>query len=147
MFSGGEGQIYGVDFSPEMVKTSRERLHHQIQSGYVVICEASVEKLPYNDNMFDKVFHVNCFYFWPDMTSATRELYRVMKPSSKIVTIMNPAMLKKLNERHMMKFGNTDPNRYIEGLQSAGFINIDTQELNYSDKMFQVILAHVDSLK
>jgi len=81
------------------------------------------------------------------MTSATRELYRVMKPSSKTATIMNPAMLKKMNEQHVMKFRNTHPNHYIEGLQTAGFINIDTQELNYSDKMFQVILAHVDSLK
>ncbi len=43
------------------------------------LVEASVEKLPFADNAFDKIITVESFYFWPDPAENLKEVYRVLK--------------------------------------------------------------------
>ncbi|KAJ0064225.1 hypothetical protein NL108_001532, partial [Boleophthalmus pectinirostris] len=55
-------------------------LKKHIASGKVILHCCDVAALPLSDNSVDKVFHCNCYYFWPDLRKGTSELHRVMKP-------------------------------------------------------------------
>ena len=57
-----------------------------IERQKLEICLGSVMELPYSDNFFDRVFHVNCFYFWPDLDQGISELRRVMKTDGLMVS-------------------------------------------------------------
>lgn len=49
-------------------------------NGKLSLHLCDIKAMPLEDNTVDKVFHSNCYYFWPDLRKASAEIYRVMKP-------------------------------------------------------------------
>ena len=67
------------------------------QNGYAVVFNVhafSVEETSFADGQFDRIFHTNCYYFWPSKDKGSRELYRILKPDGLMVTALNMAGLK-----------------------------------------------------
>lgn len=50
-----EGQVTGVDYSSVSVKLWRKLNEKDIRSGKMEVLEASVEVLPFPDQIFDKI--------------------------------------------------------------------------------------------
>lgn len=125
----GKGKVYGADISQTMIKRATQRLRPQISEGKVELVLANVANLPFESDMFDHVFHCNCYYFWDDQVACAKELRRVMKHNATMVTVLNEYSLKKVNEKGVMKYGNTDPERYMDSLKKAGFQDVDYQKL------------------
>uniref|UniRef100_A0A3B1IVN8 Methyltransferase type 11 domain-containing protein n=1 Tax=Astyanax mexicanus TaxID=7994 RepID=A0A3B1IVN8_ASTMX len=71
--NGPQGKLLGVDVSEYMHQMALERMQEQILVGKVNV---------------DKVFHCNCYYFWPDLQRAAAEIHRVMKPGGLMVTTL-----------------------------------------------------------
>ncbi|MBN3323080.1 ERG6 methyltransferase, partial [Atractosteus spatula] len=61
-------------------KCSSERTRAEIESGKVTLFNGNVMAMPLPDSSVDKVYHCNCYYFWPDLKAGTSEIHRVMKP-------------------------------------------------------------------
>jgi len=57
-----------------------------INTGRVEILRASVESLPFSDDMFDLVTAVETYYFWPDLVENLKEIRRVLKPGGALDT-------------------------------------------------------------
>jgi len=80
----------GCDFSATMVKeavlNNTDFVHHH----RAVFTKADVNKLPYNDNRFNKVFTVNTIYFWDDPKVAINEIKRVLKKGGVLIITMRP---------------------------------------------------------
>jgi ubiquinone/menaquinone biosynthesis C-methylase UbiE len=74
-----QGKVYGIDYSRDMVQTSRFLNRGLIRSGRAEIKHASVSRLPFPDHSFDLVACFECCYFWPDMIESLREIERVLK--------------------------------------------------------------------
>ena len=72
--------VYGVDYSIESVKLSREVNRQEIHDGKVKVLEGNVAKLPFEDNTFDIVTAFETVYFWPDIEKCFGEVKRVLKP-------------------------------------------------------------------
>ncbi|XP_062620826.1 uncharacterized methyltransferase YdaC-like [Saccostrea cucullata] len=125
----GKGKVYGVDISQAMLKKAGRLLQTEINSGKVELIMANVAKLPFESDMFDHVFHCNCYYFWDDQVACARELHRVMKQNANMVAVLNEQGLKVAEEAGVLKYGNTDPHRYMDSLKKAGFQNIDFKKL------------------
>jgi ubiquinone/menaquinone biosynthesis C-methylase UbiE len=53
-------------------------------SGRVDLRRGSAERLPYADNIFDKVLAVNSMQVWSDTAAGLREMRRVMKPAARV---------------------------------------------------------------
>lgn len=53
-----------------------------LATGKVTLHHCDVAAMPVADNSVDKVFHCNCYYFWPDQKKAALEIHRVMKPGN-----------------------------------------------------------------
>lgn len=60
-----------------------KRLKDLMASGKLTLHHCDVAAMPLGDNSVDKVFHCNCYYFWPDLRKGGAEIHRVMKPGGK----------------------------------------------------------------
>lgn len=69
----------GIDPSKEMLKRAK------MKSNKVDWIQASVENLPFSDLTFDGVLATLTIHHWTDLSKGLSEIYRVMKPSSKLV--------------------------------------------------------------
>ena len=72
------GKLKGADHSPLSVKMSLEHNAEAFRDGRLIVTEASVEKLPFEENSFDRIITVESFYFWPDPANSLKEVYRVL---------------------------------------------------------------------
>lgn len=73
-------KVYGIDYSEESVKLSREVNSRQINEGNVEVLEGNVKSLPFKDNTFDIITAFETVYFWPDIEKCFGEVKRVLKP-------------------------------------------------------------------
>ena len=78
------GRVAGVDPSLEMVAQARTRNAAAISSGRVNVQVGSAERLPFDDNSFDKVLTINSMQVWSNRAAGLREVYRVMKPNARV---------------------------------------------------------------
>ena len=100
-------------------------------------------ELPYSDNFFDRVFHVNCYYFWPDLDKGISELRRVMKGDGLMVTTLVQDKLNLCADKGFLKYGpHWPPEVYIDKLSEGGFTNVSMESMKTkSGFVFQVIYA------
>ena len=73
-------QGFGADISPEMVKSAS-----QMNPGITFVA-APCDKLPFTDEMFDRVTVCAAFHHFPDPAAFLREARRVLKPGG-VLTI------------------------------------------------------------
>lgn len=74
------GRACGVDYSPVSVEKSKKYNKREIKNGRCEILQADVRSLPFENESFDAVTAFETVYFWQDINSAFREVYRVTKP-------------------------------------------------------------------
>jgi len=143
---GGKGKIYGIDSSWFALDMAEHNFHDQIfEETKMFVFQANVESIPLNTNTVDRVFHCNCYYFWPSMRKAMREIYRVMRPGSLMITTLDIKHLEKVKRKGFLKYGYTDPMKYMSCLENYGFENVRMEYKTDADtgQDFQVIFAEV----
>jgi len=86
--SASEGLIYGVDYAKGSVAASLAKNALLVAQGRVKVQEASVSRLPFDDNTFDLVTAVETQYYWPDLVEDMREILRVLKPGGTLAVIV-----------------------------------------------------------
>lgn len=75
--------FYGIDIQKRMLKKCSINLCKCKLD--VCLYNATAEKLPFNDNSFDIVFHLGAINLFKDKKCAIQEMIRVAKPATKIV--------------------------------------------------------------
>jgi len=90
---GPEGQVAGVDMTPEMVAKARGAAA-EMGAANVEFLESEVETLPFEDERFDVVISNGVIDLIPDKEAIFSEIHRVLVPGGRIqvadVTIQNP---------------------------------------------------------
>ena len=82
----GFGQVVGLDVSDEMVRRARAQSREFDNVMYVW---AAADKIPWEENYFDKVLSVESFYYYPDQERVLAELFRVMAPHGRLFILIN----------------------------------------------------------
>lgn len=72
-------KIYGIDISEDMVNLAKKNLKNEIKDNKVELQLGDVEKLPFNDNFFTKIYTINTVYFWNNPYNALNEIKRTLK--------------------------------------------------------------------
>lgn len=72
------GYVEGLDYSEQSVAVSRKKNRADLGKR-CNIRQGSVSELPYGDSIFDAVTAFETVYFWPDISSDFKEVYRVLK--------------------------------------------------------------------
>ncbi|KAF5889174.1 F-box only protein 6-like, partial [Clarias magur] len=80
LLTGSRGKLLGVDYSTYMHHMATYRMQEHIARGKVDLYNCDVTAMPFENSSVDKVFHCNCYYYWPDLKAAASEIHRVMKP-------------------------------------------------------------------
>ncbi|UZM97313.1 class I SAM-dependent methyltransferase [Lysinibacillus sp. MHQ-1] len=78
------GIIYGIDISAQAVKESIKMNEANVASGSIIVKEASVSQIPYEDQFFDAITAFQTHYFWPSLEHDVGEVWRVLKKWRKI---------------------------------------------------------------
>jgi arsenite methyltransferase len=116
--------LSGVEVSPEMLRRCQRRFGDKVQ-----LAQGSVERLPYADAAFDKLFGVNVCYFWPDLSRALQELRRVLSPGGLLVLGIRPP--ETLQRLQFAEAGHRvwSATQYVEALTAAGFAQAAAQRV------------------
>jgi len=130
-----QGKVYGVDYSETSVAATTKTNARWIGMRRVEVRHGSVSELPFENAMFDLVTAVETHFWWPDIPSGIREIYRVVKPGGTLAVIAevykgaNTRMAKVLEknfERIGLKLLNPDEHRAM--LADAGFSDVQSFE-------------------
>ncbi|XYH98667.1 class I SAM-dependent methyltransferase [Sorangium sp. So ce1128] len=78
-------EFFGVDISWGMIKRCKAAMQNQGLRHRLFL--ANGEYLPFEDDVFDAVFHVGGIKFFNDKARAIREMIRVAKPGAKIMIV------------------------------------------------------------
>jgi ubiquinone/menaquinone biosynthesis C-methylase UbiE len=82
----GHGQVVGIDISDEMIRRARAGSR---EFENIMFVWGSAEKIPWEENYFDKVLSVESFYYYPDQDRALNEIFRVMAPRGRLFILIN----------------------------------------------------------
>lgn len=121
-----DAKVTGVDYSPVSVQESREFNASLIREGRVDVIEASVEKLPFENDTFDRITTVESFYFWPAPDENLKEVLRVLKQGGHfflIADIYGKAGLDKAVQDNILLFDLFNPSKeeFLIMFRDAGF--------------------------
>lgn len=90
---GSEGQVTGVDMTPEMLAKARAAAV-EMKATNVEFVAGEAENLPFEDESFDVVISNGVIDLIPDKDGVFSEIHRVLRPGGRIqiadVTIQNP---------------------------------------------------------
>lgn len=130
-----QGKVYGVDYSEESVAASKRTNTRWIEMGRVEALHGSVSQLPFLDEMFDLVTAVETHFWWPNLPTDMREVFRVLKSSGKLIIIAEVyrganTKMAKLCEKYASRTGMTllDVAGHRELFAQAGYSDIEVFE-------------------
>ena len=129
-----EGKVYGIDYSEVSVAVSTNKNKRLIEKGQVKILHASVESLPFSDDMFDLVIAVDSYYFWPDLINNLKEIRRVLKAGGYVILVNEMYRDDRFEKRNsklarMGDFTYHLPGEFRVFLGDAGYSSIKIEVL------------------
>ena len=103
-----------------------------MDSGRATLQQGDATALSFDDATFDAIYHVNCFYFWPDLARGVAECFRVLKPGGVMLTgsklVAASLILGDSGEYDVDNvFRNIDEAAYLAELESAGFTDVTAE--------------------
>ncbi|HLI13355.1 MAG TPA: class I SAM-dependent methyltransferase [Alphaproteobacteria bacterium] len=84
------GHIAGIDPSREMLGQARARNEAAIARGRIDLRHGSVERLPFEDESFDKALAINSMQLWPGAVAGLREIRRVLRAGGRVALGFTP---------------------------------------------------------
>lgn len=112
------GFVAGIDASAVMVEQGQRRNAPAISAGRVVLKQASVTRIPFAENSFDKVLSINSLPFWDDKQLGLSEICRVLKLGGRLVLVLQPVWAK--TDAQVEQTGQD----LLADLAGAGFKNL-----------------------
>lgn len=84
------------------------------------ITQSNIEDMPFNNDIFDKVYTVHTIYFWNDLDKGLNETYRVLKQNGSLyISIMDISHMKKM--KRTQNFNLLDRQEIETGLENNNF--------------------------
>ena len=81
---GPEGQVTGIDVTPEMLERSKKNLR-ETSLANVTFRQATAEALPFPNDNFDVIISNGVFNLIPNKAKAFSEVFRVLKLSGRLM--------------------------------------------------------------
>ncbi len=121
------GRVVGIDHSEISVGKSRKINKAEIESKRCEILQGDVMKLPFENETFDVITAFETIYFWPDISVAFNQVYKVLKSGGTFMICNesngeNPKEEKWTNIIKGMKIYNSEQIKKF--LEDAGFTDV-----------------------
>jgi SAM-dependent methyltransferase len=137
-----KGYIAGIDPSALMTEVAVHRNRSLIKTGRAQIAIASAERLPFEDESFDKALCVHVIYFWKDLGAAFHEIARVLRPGGRLALLFRTNADKKAVSAFPAEVYRFPPlAEIITPLEEAGFTVEKKDELLCESNATPVLLV------
>ena len=73
-------QLYGIEISEDMLHLAQDKYKQAIAMEKLSLTLADIQKLPFSNEHFDKIYTVNTFYFRKNIEQSFSEIRKVLKP-------------------------------------------------------------------
>ncbi|XP_055366559.1 uncharacterized methyltransferase YdaC isoform X2 [Betta splendens] len=141
LLTGPTGHLIGVDYSEYMHQLASKKMKELVASGKVTLHHCDVTTMPLSDSTVDRVFHCNCYYFWPDLRKGAAEIHRVMKPGGLMVTTTRLCAVATFAAKKIMPGENWRPEAYMAALRDTGFTDVRMEDKQSRPFNYQAIYA------
>jgi ubiquinone/menaquinone biosynthesis C-methylase UbiE len=122
------GHISGIDLSQEMVRSATCRNARGIKAGRVTLRQGNVTALPFADGQFDKVFSIQTLYFWPDLSRALAEIFRVLKSGGILVITLSTGTTDGTGSSSLEHYQQVVEEQIIPGMKQLGFTQAEIRQ-------------------
>jgi ubiquinone/menaquinone biosynthesis C-methylase UbiE len=123
-----KGRVSGIDHSQEMLRIASRRNGRAIKAGQVTLYRGDVTTLPFVDNQFDKIFTIHTLYFWQDRPRVLAEIFRVLKPSAKLVVTISTGKTDTAEATGLERYQPILEEQIIPGMKQLGFTQAYIQQ-------------------
>jgi ubiquinone/menaquinone biosynthesis C-methylase UbiE len=130
-----QGKVYGVDYSEESVAATRKINAALVEAGRVEVRHGSVSELPFSEGVFDLVTAVETHFWWPNLATDMREVFRVVKPGGALIVVADVykganTMTSRLAEKYASRTGMTllSADEHRELFANAGYSDVQVIE-------------------
>jgi len=98
IFEQGENlKYFGLEMSELMFQEARQINRNFVSQKQALFSLYDGNKIPFEDESFDKIFTVNTIYFWQEPEKLLLEIYRVLRPNGNFcLTFAEEDFMKKL---------------------------------------------------
>lgn len=122
LFGDGAGpEVYGIDYSPDMLEIASRRNVDRIDSGDLTLAIGESDNLPFEDQFFDKVYCNMVVYFWDEPQRHLKEVHRVTRAGGRFFTGMRTK--DSMLQFPFVQYGFLlfEPGEWMEMLERHGF--------------------------
>jgi len=144
-------QVIALDLSEEMQDVAAKNIKNAGLTDRILLMNGDVHAIPLPDNTADLIVSRGSMFFWDDIHSAFREIYRVLKPGGgtyigggfgdqKLRDEIAAKMIAKNPDWKKMNQNNMSPDnrdRFARMLQEIG---VPDYEIIYGDEGFWIVL-------
>ena len=128
---GSQGEVTGLDLTPEMLDAARQNASEKGITNTLFI-NSSIEKLPFDNNSFDAIISNCVINHAPDKQQVYREIFRVLKSGGRFVVSDAvsqeelPDHIKNDPDQWAACFGGAITEEdYLKSIREAGFADIE----------------------
>ena len=128
---GETGKVTGLDMTEQMVAKARENCG-KLNFENVEFVLGDIEKMPFDDGLFDVVISNCVLNLVPDKSKAFSEIYRVLKPGGRFCVsdvVIRGNLSEKIRKDAEMYAGcisgASEMNDYLKVAETTGFLNIN----------------------
>jgi len=129
-----EGAIVGLDISDNIVRRAREQ---SVGSENILYTPGVAEEIPWAEDYFSRVISVESAYYWSSPENALREIFRVIKPGSKIIFLLSLYGANTLGSHPLEGLKGLvqikSVQEWVEVLVGAGFSHVESECLASQD--------------
>lgn len=139
--TGPDGQVWGIDITPAMIKKARENIK-KTDLDNIQIIEGRAIDIPLNDESMNVVTSNGVINLVPDKKKAFEEIYRILKPGGHIqisdIVLTKPVSEKSKSNAQLWAeciVGAEPVEVYLDLIREAGFKNVTViDRLDYFDR-------------
>jgi ubiquinone/menaquinone biosynthesis C-methylase UbiE len=127
---GENGKVTGLDMTEQMINKARKNCA-KLNFGNVEFVHGDIEKMPFDDKLFDVVISNCVLNLVPDKTKAFREIFRVLKPGGHFCVsdvVIKGTLSEKMQKDAEMYAGcvsgASEMTEYLKIIENSGFLKL-----------------------
>lgn len=91
----GDGQVAGIDPSPQMVARARRLYARHVRVGRIDLRTGGADAVPFAGEHFDRILSTQTVYFWDDVMGGLKELHRVLARGGRLALGVMPLEMQE----------------------------------------------------
>lgn len=140
-------EALAIDHSPDMIANAGRLNRHAVNSARLKVVVGDATSLPTGNDVFDKAYCLNAFFFFPDPEASIAEMARVLKPGGRLALVTSPPefepQIARFSKRMASSMRFDTLQTLDEWMRSAGLV---TEEMTVAPNAGNLVIARKEKM-